>query len=140
VYSGGLAYINRGTAKHWVSGGALVNMLAWGSNQFDNRIHYGWDEKCAAYDQRLRGRHTIAYYLLPYGAFDGNRICADVEAFSFPVFAAKGKSDITFHAPMDDTRMVTALHEKDGAIYARGYTLPGCCSERDFEIFELHFR
>jgi hypothetical protein len=120
-----------------VSDGVLVNMLAWGSNQFDNRIHYGFDGRCAAYDQRLRDRHTMEYYLLPYGSFDGNRICADAEGLTFPVFTVNGKSDTAFHSPLDDMRMVTGLHEKEGAVYARGYALPGCRSEKDFTIFDM---
>jgi hypothetical protein len=136
IYSGGFVYVNRGTVKHWVRDGVLVNLLAWGSNQFDNRIHYGGENRYAAYDQKLRGRCSIEYYLIPYGTFDGNKICADVESLTFPVFASSGKANTTFHPHLDSKRMVTALHEKDGVVCARGYALPGRLSKRGFEIFD----
>jgi hypothetical protein len=136
LHSGGLVYVNRGTVKHWVSDGVLANLLAWGSNQFDNRIHYGGENRYAAYDQKLRGRRSIEYYLIPYGTFDGNKICTDVESLTFPVFTVPGKADTAFHPPLDGKRIVTALHEKDGAVYVRGYALPSCLSERGFEIFD----
>jgi hypothetical protein len=136
MYSGGLAYVNRGTPKHWVSGGLLTNMLAWGSNHFDNRVHYDWNARMDIYDQRLRGRRAIEYYLLPYAVFDGNKICADTESLTFPVFAAPGRADVVFHPPLDDGKIITALHEKDGEIFARGYALPFNRSLRNFEIFD----
>jgi hypothetical protein len=136
IYSGGLVYVNRGNAKHWVSEGVLANMLAWGGTVFDNRMHFNWTDRGGTYDLRLYGKRKITYFLIPAGNFDGNRIARDVESAVSPLYAAPGKADIRFHAPLNKDLIVTALHEKDNEVYARGYQLPGGGIFRDFEIFD----
>jgi hypothetical protein len=62
----GLAFFHRGTPSHWVSGGTLFNLIAWGEDT--DAIHnglgrYQWPK---AFDQRLCGRHTIHQAVLPH--------------------------------------------------------------------------
>lgn len=64
--SKGLAYLHRGTPKHWVSERTLVNLFAWGedTDAIGNRCKpFLWNK---AFDQRLRGRHTIHCALYPH--------------------------------------------------------------------------
>jgi hypothetical protein len=136
VHAGGLVYINRGNAKHWVSGGVIANMLAWGGTVFDNRMHFHWTDGGGTYDLRLYGKRKITYFLIPVGTFDGGRIVRDVDSAVSPIYAAPGKADICFHAPLDKDLIITALHEKNNEVYARGYQTPGGKTFRDFEIFD----
>jgi alpha-mannosidase len=75
--SGGLAYFHRGTPKHWVSNGELVNLFAWGEDTeaIGSRMwRYNWP---VAFDQRLQGAHRIDYAVLPH---DGDWRAARVPA------------------------------------------------------------
>jgi hypothetical protein len=143
VYSGGLVYINRGNIKCWVKDGVISNMLAWGGQHFDNRQHFGWTEQSTKYDLRLYGKRKIEYWLYPAGDFDGGKISVAAEGMTFPIYAAPGKLDARFIEGLDETLMVTTLHEKDGKVYARGWKAPGLAKVPggtqliDFEIFDL---
>lgn len=123
--------------------GVISNMLAWGGRHFDNRMHFGWTGRSAAWDLRLYGKRTVEYWLYPAGAFDGGTISTTVEGMTFPVYAAPGKRDAQFTEGFDENLIVTALHEKDGRMYARGWKapgpakVPGGTSLIDFEIFDL---
>lgn len=54
----GITYLNRGTTKHWVRDRTIVNLLAWGGNQFSNRNPGLW-ENVNKYDIRLYGVYII---------------------------------------------------------------------------------
>jgi len=53
LYCNGLAYVNRGTVKHWVENGVMGNVVAWGSNHFTNRWHWEHWISRPQYDIRL---------------------------------------------------------------------------------------
>lgn len=62
----GLAYFHQGTLKHWVSDRTLVNLFAWGefTEAIGSRL---WRQNwLKAFDQRLRGTHTIHSALYPH--------------------------------------------------------------------------
>jgi len=136
LYCGGLAYVNRGTTKHWVQDGVIANVLGWGSNHFSNRLHWDWLES-PQYDIRLYGKQRIEYFLIPYGKFDGNKIVKDVSEITAPVFVSKGKGQKSFYEVKDENLAVTSLYEKDGQVWVRGYKLPSESKSkyRDWEIF-----
>jgi len=136
LYCGGLAYINRGTIKHWVQDGVIANVLGWGSNHFSNRLHWDWLEN-PQYDIRLYGKQRIEYFLIPYGKFDGKKIVKDVSAITAPVFISKGRGQKSFYEVKDEDLAVTSLYEKDGQVWVRGYKLPSESKSkyRDWEIF-----
>jgi hypothetical protein len=141
LYCGGLAYVNRGTIKHWVQDGVIANVLGWGSNHFSNRLHWDWLES-PQYDIRLYGKQRIEYFLIPYGKFDGNKIVKDVSAITAPVFVSKGKGQKSFYEVKDENLAVTSLYEKDGQVWVRGYKLPSESKSkyRDWEIFNRPIR
>ena len=136
LYCGGLAYVNRGTTKHWVQDGVIANVLGWGSNHFSNRLHWDWLEN-PQYDIRLYGKQRIEYFLIPYAKFDGNKIVKDVSAITAPVFVSKGRGQKSFYEVKDENLAVTSLYEKDGQVWVRGYKLPSESKSkyRDWEIF-----
>ena len=135
LYCGGLAYINRGTVKHWVKDGVIANMLAWGGNNFTNRMHSEWADK-KQYDIRLYGKQKIEYYIIPYGEFDGNRIVKDVNAITFPVFIAAGDGERSYYDLGGKDLAVTSVYCKEGDIWARGYKLPSE-EKSKFSAFEI---
>jgi len=136
LYCGGLAYVNRGTVKHWVKDGVIANVIAWGGNWFNNREHLGWTKR-RQYDIRLYGRQKVEYFLIPYGRFNGNRIVKDVEALTWPVFFTRGKGRKSFFNIKDENLAVTAVYEKQGKIRARGYHLPTAEKpQMNFKIFD----
>jgi len=142
LYCGGLAYVNRGTVKHWVKDGVLANVLAWGGTRFDNRMHFEFWTSKTQYDLRLYGKQKIEYFLLPYGRFDGNRIVRDVDDLTSPVFITPGAGTGSFYRVSDKNLFVTALYEKEGEGWARGYKLPSrrITEFRDWEIFNVPMR
>jgi hypothetical protein len=135
LYSGGLAYVNRGTLKHWVRDGVVANVLAWGGNSIGNRDELFWDE--SKYDIRLYGKQTIEYSLIPYDRFDGNEIVHDVTNWTSPVLISKGQGEKSFYQ-VDAGYAVTATYEKNGRIWARGYRLPSQreSKRKGFEIYD----
>ena len=137
IYCGGLVYINRGTVKHWVRDGLIANVIAWGGKTFDNRIHFDFWTRESRYDLCLYGKQKIEYYLIAYGQFDGNRIVQDVNNIISPVFVTEGRGQKSFYEVADKDIAVTAVFEKDGQIWVRGYKLPSENKSRyrDFEIF-----
>jgi hypothetical protein len=136
LYSGGLAYVNWGTVKHWVRDGVIANVLAWGGYNFGNRLQFGWAHK-SQYDIRLYGKQRVKYALIPYSGFDGNRIVRDVAALTSPVFITKGIGEKSVFAIDDKDIAITSVYSKGGQIWTRGYQLPvGRASRyRDWEIF-----
>ena len=142
VHCGGLVYINRGTARHWVRDGVLANTLAWGGNDWSNRIHRGLWAKLIAqhnYNLNLNGRQVIEYSLIPFGAFDGPKVVRAVEDATAPVFTCAGSGQGSFWNLPEPTLAVTSLFEKDGQAWVRGYQIPRGGSKagpfRDWEIF-----
>jgi hypothetical protein len=138
LYCGGLAYLNRGTVKHWVRDGVIANVLAWGSRNFNNRSGAGAWRGAYTYDIRLYGKQKVEYMLIPHGDFDGNRIVHDVNALMAPVFLMKGTGERSFYEVKDHDLAVTAVYEKDDKVWARGYRLPSKRKSkyRDWEIFD----
>lgn len=140
VQCGGLTYVNRGTPKHWLRNGVLANTLAWGGNQWTNRIHYShWMARCKNYDLSLRGRQKLEYFLIPTDSSNGAAATRMVEALTTPVFVARGAGDKSWGSVKDDTLAVTSLFEKDGQVWTRGYQMPSAKQGRfrDWEIFNL---
>jgi hypothetical protein len=140
VHCGGLVYVNRGTTRHWVRDGVLANTLAWGGKDWSNRIHPDYWAKLNAkhnYDLNLYGRQTIAYEVIPFGAFDGPRVVRAVEDLMAPVFACPGAGQESSVELGDPNLAVTGLFEKGGEVWARGFRIPGSPSKqfRDWEIF-----
>lgn len=136
IYCGGLVYVNWGTVKHWVRNGVIANVLAWGGNIFDNRSDFEWVLE-QQYDLNLYGKQTIRYALIPLGEFDGNRIVREVSELTAPVFVTKGGGEKSFYEVKNRDLAVTAVFEKEGKVWARGYKLPNGQTTRfrDFEIF-----
>ena len=140
VQCGGLTYVNRGTPKHWVRDGVIANTLAWGGKKWSNRIHYGWwMKRCPNYDLRLHGRQKIEYFLIPSDSSNGTEVTREVEALTAPTFIAPGSGEKSWCSVKDDTLAVTALYEKDGEVWTRGYQMPSAKKGRfrDWEIFNL---
>jgi len=135
LYCGGLVYVNRGNVKHWVRDGVIANVIAWGDQAVPSRVGFG--TTMTEYDLRLYGKQKIEYFLMPYGAFDGNRIVKDVYSLTFPVFVAKGRGERSFYEVKDRNLVVTSLYDRGGQIWARGYKLPSDYESRfgDWEIF-----
>src|ERR1035438_94378 len=112
VHCGGLTYINRGTVKHWVRNGVIANVLAWGSNHFDNRMHYdGWTDR-QEYDLRLYGNQKVEYWLVPHNSFDGVRVVQDAIALASPVFAANGRGEKSFYEIRQEDLAATAVFHR----------------------------
>jgi alpha-mannosidase len=64
--SRGLAYLHQGTPKHWMSGGVLTNLFAWGEDTeaIGSRMwRHNWPR---AFDQRLSGTHVIRCAVVPH--------------------------------------------------------------------------
>lgn len=138
LYCGGLAYVNRGTVKHWVKDGVIANVIAWGSTHFTNRLHWDWVDS-DQYDIRLYGKQKIEYFLIPLGKFDGNKIVQQVNAMTSPVYVTKGKGQKSFYEVKDKELAVTSVYEKDGQVRARGYKLPSDTKSkyRNWEIVNI---
>ena len=81
----GLAYLNRGTVKHWIRDGVLANVWAWGAdgNCFNNRNLPALFMK--AFDLRLDGRHRIEYAVYPHGPFAGADVVRMGHAYAEPM-------------------------------------------------------
>jgi hypothetical protein len=141
ISCGGLVYVNWGTVKHWVCNGVLANLLAWGGTTFDNRIDFDWVNR-QQYDLRLYGKQAVKYALIPLGLFDGPRIVREVNDLMAPALVAPGSGEKSFYELKDQNLAVTAVYEKDGEAWARGYKLPGGITGayRDFEIFNSPIR
>lgn len=137
TYCGGLVYVNRGTIKHWIKDDVIANVIAWGSNIFGNRIHFDFWTSKQQYDINVYGKHTIEYFLIPQGKFDGSSIVRQVSDVTTPVFMTNGKGEKSFYELKDNGYDVTAMYEDNGQLWTRGYKLPsGDASKyRDFEIF-----
>ena len=137
ISCGGLVYVNWGTVKHWVRNGVIANVLAWGGNTFDNRIDIDYWVTRQQYDLRLYGKQTIKYALIPLGEFDGNRIVREVNDLTAPVFVTKGSGEKSFYEVTNKDLAVTAVFEREGKVWARGYNLPTGKKTRwrEFEIF-----
>ncbi len=137
ISCGGLVYVNWGTVKHWVRKGVIANVLAWGGDTFNNRLGLDWWAYRRQYDLKLYGKQTIKYALIPLGEFDGNRIVHGVNDLTAPVFVTKGSGEKSFYEVKNQNLAVTAVFEKEGKVWARGYNLPNGAETgyRGFEIF-----
>ncbi len=136
IACGGLVYIHRGTVKHWVNDGTIANVLAWGDNQFTNRLHWDWIEY-SEYDIRLYGNQKIEYYLLPLGEFDGNRITQMVDDIVSPVFVTQGEGERSFYSQNEADTQVTGIYLDDGEVWVRGYQMPDGKRYKNWEIFNI---
>jgi hypothetical protein len=142
LFCGGLTYVNRGTVKHWTRNGVIANVLAWGSRNFNNRDNIESSNstwRSYDYDLRLYGKQKIEYALIPYSSFDGGRIVHDVNVLTAPVFVTRGSGERSFYEVRDGNLAISAVHEKDGKLWARGYRLPSRqdSNYRDWEIFDV---
>ena len=137
LYCNGLAYVNRGTIKHWVKNGVMGNVVAWGGNHFTNRWTWDWWISRPQYDIRLYGKQKVEYYLIPYDGFDAAKIISDVDDITAPVFITPGKGEKSFYQIDNKDIKPTAFCFRDGKIWVRGYKIPSNDKSnlRDFEIF-----
>jgi hypothetical protein len=138
VECGGLVYVHRGNVKHWVKDGVIANVLAWGDNQFSNRIHWDWIEY-TEYDIRLYGKQKIEYYIIPLEEFDGQKATHLVQDIISPVYIQVGTGRQSFYSIDDPALATTAIYNKNNQVMVRGYKLPGDGNKklRDWEIFNL---
>ena len=136
LYCGGLAYVNRGTVKHWVKDGVIANVIAWGGNRFNNRTHWGWTDR-TQYDIRLYGKQKIEYFLIPCGKFDANEIVRQVDALTWPVLVTSGKGEKSLYRLDSEDLVTTSVFQKDDEVWARGYKLPSSAKSeyRNWQIF-----
>lgn len=68
----GLALLNTGTPKHYLEAGTLANVLAWGGEQFSNRMHNTWTANPPGI-LALDGMHQLRHAVL---ALEGG--CSEV--------------------------------------------------------------
>ena len=136
IECGGLVYVHRGNVKHRVENGVIANVLAWGDNQFTNRIHWDWIEY-TEYDIRLYGKQKIEYFIIPLNEFDGTKITHLVQDIVSPVHIQEGSGRGSFYSVYDPGLSLTTVYKKDDQVYMRGYKLPGGEKKdlRDWEIF-----
>ena len=115
----------------------IANVLAWGGNIFDNRTDFDYFVTRQQYDLKLYGKQTIKYALIPLGEFDGNRIVREVNDLTAPVCVTKGSGEKSYYEVKNKDLAVTAVFEKEGKVWARGYNLPTGkkTGYRGFEIF-----
>lgn len=126
VYGGGLVYVNRGTPKHWIRDGVIANTVAYGGDDWTNRIHpVHWAKYNKTFPQPLNGRQVIEYWLIPFGAYDPAGIVAAVEDATAPIVMLSGRADFSVGTIDEPNLVVTALHEEEGEVMVRGYQLPG---------------
>ena len=138
IECGGLVYVHRGNVKHWVENDVIANVLAWGDNQFTNRLHWDWIEY-TEYDIRLYGKQKIEYYIIPLGGFDGNKITHMVADIISPVHIQNGQGSKSFYSIDDNSLATTAIYIKNGQVYVRGYKMPGdeTGKFKNWEIFDV---
>jgi len=129
----GLAFFHRGTPNHWVTDGALVNLIAWGEDT--DAIHnglgrYQWPK---AFDQRLHGRHTIHQAVLPHTgdwrSADLPRAARDVHT-ALPAFLETPHlgdlpPSLTVLALTDAELAATAVQAVDDRVICRVYAAYG---------------
>jgi hypothetical protein len=150
IHSGGLTYVNKGTATHWIRDGVIANVIGWGGLEWTNRIHYDhWMKLCGDYDLRLYGRQEVEYCLIPSGEFDGPKVSRAVQAISSPTPIASGRTGDWAGGPeiagaqlsVSGEISVTGIYQKDGQSRIRGYQLPGGHGPlKDWEIFDMSFQ
>ena len=130
----GFSYINRGTTKHRVEDGVLMNCLAWGGNNFSNRNPGLW-ENVERYDIRLYGKHNIQYSILAHSRdWKTANIYEWVEKINHPIRAElTGKhpgifpNDLSIFENNNPELILTSIRqgEKPQEIVARGYENQG---------------
>ena len=164
----GLVYEHTGTPKTWVSDGQLVNLLAWGSNNFTNRSPWGWST-FEIYDLRLNGTSSYHYSIsiaenddpVAFSRKIIERITPPVavlspEAVEEKTFLTIGSENIipTAVEPAGDEMIVRMfdVSGRDGTVlYSSELELPektdvagnhgtACLDTRPYEVFELRFR
>ena len=133
LHSGGLVFVNGGNVKHSVQNGVINNLIAWGGDSFDNRMHIEWIYSAGKYDMRLYGKHKIIYYIIPVDHFDGTAVSQKVSAITTPVYMADGRCDESGSSVLKDETVsnlekrniaVTSIYSKEDNIYFRGVKLP----------------
>ena len=140
LYGNGLVYINKGTKKQWVDNGLMVNVLAWGGFGINNRIHYDfWANR--PFDQRLNGKHTIEYFLIPTDEFNPQYIIHEVDNLTSDVFTTHGQGEKSFYEINDKDIIVTSFYVKNNSTWVRGYQIPSLQKQpfKDFEIFNMEY-
>ena len=130
----GFSFINRGTTKHRIEDGVLMNCLAWGGNNFSNRNPGLW-ENVERYDIRLYGKHTIQYSILAHSKDWKSANCYKwVEKLSHPIQSKLTgihhgtlPNSLSIFENSDPELIITSIRrgEKPQEIVARGYENQG---------------
>jgi hypothetical protein len=99
----GLTYFHAGTPKHWVTGGLLNNLLAWGdfTDAIGNRLDNGrWPK---TFDQRLRGTHALRAGVYPHtGDWRAANVIGTARSFANPL-AGFLHAPTSGHLPSEQT-------------------------------------
>jgi len=143
VYSGGLIHVNRGTPKYWFRDGLIANTIAYGGDDWTNRIHPdNWNKRNKDYPQFLNGKQTIEYWLIPFGSYDAAGVVKRVEDAVAPVTILSGRADFSLGEITAPGLVVTALYERGEEVMARGVQLPteSAMRFRAWEIFNIPLR
>lgn len=138
-HCGGLTYVNRGTATHWLKDGVVGNQIGWGGKEWTNRIHYEhWMKLCADYDLRLYGTQTVEYSLIPSGEFDDRKVFWDTQSLATTAPMVRGSAEGSYLQTADAGIAVTGIYQKDGTTRVRGLKMPGEGGPiSDWQIFDL---
>jgi len=93
--TGGLAYFQQGTWKHWLNDRVLTNLLAWGTatNRWNSRV-YGDMVYGKTFDLTLDGTHVYRWAVMPHA---GNPFAARVpdaaRRYGEPLIAVAASGD-----------------------------------------------
>jgi len=123
----GLALLHRGTPKHWLADRTVFNLLAWGQDTdlIGNRLgHTRW---LKAFDQRLRGAHTIQHRIVPHvGTWREADVIGFARAFNAPPLAVLAgshggplPSELTLCTLLDPSISATSVRAEGGRILFR---------------------
>ncbi len=126
----GLSYINKGTPKHWIRNGVMINVIAWGGNKFTNRQHLGWSKR-TQYDLKLYGSYSISYSLYPHkNGWRKARVANVTQDLSFPLLAYqesnhKGilEKKTSFFRLFPDTLVMTSIQSSKDRVNCRVYNI-----------------
>ena len=125
----GLAYLHQGTPRHWVTGTTLVNLFAWGQDTDAIGGRVGRRNWLKAFDQRLRGRHTIHGALYPHtGDWRTSGVIGVARSYGTPPVACLTDmhggilpSSMEILRLADPEVVATALQVRDSDIVCRLY-------------------
>jgi len=163
----GLVFQHRGTPKSWVIGNTYSNLIAWGANNFNNRMHNSWF-LLNRYDMRLDRHCHYDYSVFIAENRNITAIARQIGMEITPLIAVRCDElmeEKSFIELKNNNLIVTAVEDKGDVIAVRAYnasdkeTIPefntslnfisktniaGLESEifavKPFEIFELNFK